>query len=178
MRAVTAGVLACSLLWSLGGAAQGYYQNPATGRNVVWPPPGGVDRSAPPLWAPPAESVPRRHGASRRYLPSYRYRGWVPPPGADWPDAAPPPPPQGPPPLLEPGRPVEVVPPPGIPVESVDQQLSRQPQRGWRPVPADARLPAVPGKAEKGAAAPPAEKKGRPNRSAPLEPDGTTASEP
>jgi len=100
----------------------------------------------PPAWnGPPAGSSysdPVAPLPSRRYMPSYHYRGqFVPPPGPDWPGAKPP---QAPPPVpppakgmkpLERGRPVEVVPPPGIPVDHVKQPLTDKPQRGWRPVP-------------------------------------------
>ncbi len=161
MRAVTAGILAGGLLWSLGAAAGGYgYPGPPSGRDVIWPPPGGVDRSRPPLWQPPPQPAGPgyREPPPGRYLPSYRYRGgFVPPPGPDWPGVEPPPR-REPPPPLEPGRPVEVVPPPGIPVEEMEQQLSRQPQRGWRPVPRGASLPVAPGQPQKERTAAPAAK--------------------
>ncbi len=148
------------ILGSAAATAGGYYQGPPSGRQVIWPPPGGLYQSQPPAWTPApldlnqgnspyGEPVPRR-----RYLPSYRYRGQlVPPPGPDWPDADYPVPAQptmAKPPPLEPGRPVEVVPPPGIPVDEVKQQISRQPKRGWRPVEGKASLPAEPSAVEPG----------------------------
>ncbi len=142
------------ILGSAVATAGDYYQGPPSGRQVIWPPPGGLYQSQPPAWTPaPLDSDQGNsyYGAPsprRRYLPSYRYRGqFVPPPGPDWPDADYPVPAQpavAKPPPLQPGHPVEVVPPPGIPVDEVEQEISRKPKRGWRPVDQKAALPAEP----------------------------------
>ena len=154
MRGVRGGIFFGSLIYALGAVAVGDYQYPPEGRNFLWPPPGGLYQSQPPAWTPApldsgqGSSVYGEPGPRRRYLPSYRYRGqFVPPPGPDWPDADYPVPAQpaaAKPPPLEPGHPVEVVPPPGIPVDEVKQEISRQPKRGWRPVDEKASLPAEP----------------------------------
>ena len=135
MKRVDVGLLVAGL-WAMAApalAGGGYYLNEPGGRNVVWPPPGGVDAVQPPLdnYGPP----PTANG----YRPAWRWYPWgyppaaaqVPPPGPDWPQAQPvkasP---------LQPGQPVEVVPPPGIPVEDVEpsQAITRQPHHEWRPV--------------------------------------------
>jgi hypothetical protein len=142
-------ILFMSGLLSTTVMAGGYYRNEPGGRNVIWPPPGGVDRVQPPLWAPGRAAQPDYGSIETpppRYLPSYRHWGqYVKPPGPGWPeDDTPPAPRLAKPAPLQPGRPVEVVPPPGIPVDEVQQQLSRQPKRGWRPVQRSMQLPAEP----------------------------------
>jgi len=150
MRGAVGAVLVGGLLGSMATLAGGYYPHPPSGREVIWPPPGGLYQVQPPAWSQreaagsPFREMPR----PQRYLPSYRYRGeFIEPPGPDWPgtDYPEPGPAEGvKPPPLQPGHPVEVVPPPGIPVEEVKQQLSRQPQRGWRPVERGAKMPMEP----------------------------------
>ncbi len=149
MRGATAALLAAGLLASPAILAEGYYAHPPSGREVIWPPPGGLYRSQPHSWGESGTVGPSLPALPpQRYLPSYRYRGqYINPPGPDWPDAdygEPAQVPKGESRPLPPGQPVEVVPPPGIPVEEVKQQLSRQPKRGWRPVEKGSVLPMVP----------------------------------
>lgn len=144
MRGSVGGILTGFLLCASGAWAQGYGPYYPGGGNVVWPPPGGVDRVQPPLPAyPPPQgqgyrdygNVPNPYGRQPGYR---RYGEFIRPPGAEWPVGAfGPLPPAAPKPLpkpLEPGHPVEVVPPPGIPVDEVKQAISNEPDRGWRPV--------------------------------------------
>lgn len=136
MRGGIGGILTGILLCASSAWAQGYGPYSPGGGNVVWPPPGGVDRVQPaPVYPPPQGwgyrnygNVPNPYG----YQPGYRRHGeFARPPGTEYP--SPPAAPQPPKPL-EPGYPVEVVPPPGIPVEEVKQAISNEPKRGWRPV--------------------------------------------
>ncbi len=120
-------------------AGGGYYLDTPGGRNVIWPPPGGVDAVQPPLgsYGPPAPI--NGHGPGWYWNPWRRppVAARVPPPGADWPEALPA---KAPP--LQPGEPVEVVPPPGIPVDQVGpaEVITRQPHHEWRPVDPEAAL--------------------------------------
>jgi len=145
MRAVITVILAGGLLWSLGAAAEGYYLDPPSGRNVIWPPPGGVDavRPPPPPWTGPG--MPANYGD----MPPSAYR---PIPGRPPTRRAPVPADPGAMRPLRPGRPVEVVPPPSIPIDAVRQPLRDRPQRAWRPVGDDE---------AKGSAPPPAVMEGR-----------------
>ncbi len=107
-----------------------------------WPPPGGV--YAKPSGNPaayPARPVQAPVAAGkafpRGYMPPYNYRyqgspreAPVLPPGAGWPgtaygyaDMTPP----------KPGYPVQVIPPPGIPLEGDIMDTTARPVRHWRP---------------------------------------------
>ncbi len=107
-----------------------------------WPPPGGYASpagspegySTRPVQAtsPTANTYPQ----GRRSAPGYRYSSYrrdalVLPPGADWPDAdydyieMPPP---------QPGYGVQVIPPPGIPLEGDIMNTTPRPVRHWRPL--------------------------------------------
>ena len=116
---------------------------PAGPSQPDWPPPGGMTaRSAGNPEAYPARPVQAQAFAQRTfprgYMPAYdpryqAYRGEAPvlPPGADWPgtaygyaDMAPPPPP---------GYPVQVIPPPGIPLEGDIMDTTPRPVRHFRP---------------------------------------------
>ena len=108
-----------------------------------WPPRGGV-YAAPPgnPAAYPARSVQAPVAAGKAFPQgyvapyNYRFRGSpreapVLPPGADWPDTAyghadvaPPP---------QPGYPVQVIPPPGIPLKGDIMDTTARPVRHWRP---------------------------------------------
>ena len=150
MRGVRGGIFFGSLIYALGAVAGGGYQYPPEGRNFLWPPPGGVNQSypLPPPWqaAPPGQGSDfSSYGDAPGPAPSWRGYGYAPgdygryPRGPAWPAAAaprglvPPAPPAESRPL-ERGHPVEVVPPPGIPVDHVKQPIYDKPQRGWRPV--------------------------------------------
>lgn len=106
-----------------------------------WPPPGGVyGRSAATPAMPARAPAPAANGMPRGYMPPYHYQypayqqrreAPVLPPGANWPgtaygyaDIAPPP---------QPGYPVQVVPPPGIPLEGDIMDTTSRPVRNWRP---------------------------------------------
>ena len=151
MRGIVVVALAGVGLASGLASGGGFPSRPPSGREVIWPPPGGLYQIQPPDYGyhAPQRDYHMMEGPPRRYLPSYRYRGqYVPPPGPDWPDAdysrqdqtrsEPKPKP------LQPGQPVEVVPPPGIPVNAVKQKLSRRPSRNWRPVKGVPALPVEP----------------------------------
>ena len=110
-----------------------------------WPPPGGGFGNsaghANPYIAPRVQ--PRFSEASTyqpRYMPSgnQRYPGYMQqreapvfPPGVDWPDAAYARPDVVTP--LQPGYPVQVIPPPGIPLEGDIMNTTVKPVRNWRP---------------------------------------------
>ena len=114
---------------------------PAGPGQHTWPPPSGIN--AAPAVNPGAYPAPAQPPAfatksySQGYVPPYgRYPAYpreapVRPPGADWPDAAygyadmqPPP---------QPGRPVQVIPPPGVPLEGDIMDTTPYPVRHWRP---------------------------------------------
>lgn len=105
--------------------------------NPDWPPPGGyarpVTNSLPAQARPPtANGFPQAYRQANNYrFPGYQREAPVLPPDADWPDAAygyadmaPPP---------QPGYPVQVIPPPGIPLEGNIMNTTSRPVRHWRP---------------------------------------------
>ncbi len=150
MQGAIGGILVGSLLHAAAATAGGYYLDQPGGRNVVWPPPGGLYRVEPPLPKYPPPAVPGYSGPandwwSNRYYPGYQRRDFVRPPGPEWPGTLHDKPVMpGKPKPLEPGHPVEVIPPPGIPVDHVKQPLTDKPQRGWRPVPGMGGMTAAP----------------------------------
>lgn len=153
MRSLISGLLMVGVAYT-GAAGAGGYDAPRYGAGSVnWPPPGGLDSVQPSL---PVQSKPRLDGfrpyagyrTAPRYLPSYRRRGeFIAPPGPNWPDAdygkskdAPAAEAEAEPVPVEPGIPVEVIPPPSIPIEEIEEieaTISDKPQRGWRPTGSD-----------------------------------------
>ena len=100
-----------------------------------WPPPGGYAGS---VTNPAQAYVPAANGFPPGYVPTYNFRAPrhqreapVLPPSADWPDTAygyadmaPPP---------RPGYPVQVIPPPSIPLEGDIMDTTPRPVHHWRP---------------------------------------------
>ena len=152
MRCVVFCGLGWGLLVSAISMADGYYSQDNGPGSFNWPPPGGNAAVQP---ANPAYGMPPDTGfrpypdyqQTQRYRsqPTRRFRNeLIKPPGSDWPDAEyyegegkpgeadasgqlqqqP----------AERGAPVEVVPPPSIPIEEVNAPLSEKPEHGWRPM--------------------------------------------
>lgn len=156
MRRVVAGGLICSLVVSTAVLAEGYYPQASGPGSINWPPPGGnaATQQRMPAYQRP-ENTDFRPYPDYQQQPRYRYPSGqkiknelITPPGEDWPDAAYYKPseqspdkfvePQSPgelrPQPVERGAPVEVVPPPSIPIEEVDVPLSEKPKHDWRPM--------------------------------------------
>ncbi len=117
------------------------YPDDAGPGSINWPPPGGAYNTMPtsPRY-PASDNYIFRSGTAYqrrpRYQPSFHSRApeYIPPPGEDWPDAQyakPTPPAAG---KNKEGASVQVIPPPNIPVDAVGTDLSKHPQRDWRPM--------------------------------------------
>jgi len=99
-----------------------------------WPPPGGYAKPVSPAQTQPpaANAFPPGYMPPQNFRPpAYTREAPVLPPDADWPDTAygyadmaPPP---------QPGYPVQVIPPPGIPLEGDIMNTTTRPVRHWRP---------------------------------------------
>jgi hypothetical protein len=150
------GGLICSLAVSTVALAEGYYPQASGPGSINWPPPGGsaATQQRMPAYQRPANAGFRPY-PDYKQQPRYRYRSGqkiknelIIPPGEDWPDAAYyrpseqsldksvelPSPGELRPQPVERGAPVEVVPPPSIPIEEVDVPLSEKPEHDWRPM--------------------------------------------
>ncbi len=131
--------------------AEGYYPAGEGPGSINWPPPGGASTPPPsmPAYVPPGQDFrpyPDQQQAQRFRSPATRQfrKELIAPPGEDWPNAeyyrgeqqATPEqhPGQLRPEPMERGEPVEVVPPPSVPVGEVKSPLSDKPERGWRPM--------------------------------------------
>ncbi len=156
MRSMISGGLICSLAVSVTVLAEGYYPQAGGPGSINWPPPGGnaATQQHMPAYQRPADTGFRPY-PDYRQQPRYRHPSGqkiknelITPPGEDWPDAAyykpsehpqdKPVEPHSPgelrPQPVERGAPVEVVPPPSIPIEEVDVPLSKKPEHDWRPM--------------------------------------------
>ncbi|WP_457673259.1 hypothetical protein [Thiolapillus sp.] len=120
--------------------------------SINWPPPGGMSATPPPgvsSSVPPGQGFrpyPDYQQAQRFRNPGSRQfrKELIAPPGEDWPKAdyyqgdrdVRPERHQGElrPEPMERGEPVEVVPPPSVPIGEVKSPLSDKPERGWRPM--------------------------------------------
>lgn len=152
MRSVVFFGLGCGLLVSAVAMADGYYSQSNGPGSINWPPPGGSAAVQP---ANPGYGLSPNSGfrpyadyqQTQRYhsQPTRKFRNeLIRPPGSDWPNAdyyesddkAAEPDASGElrPEPTERGAPVEVVPPPSIPIEEVNAPLSEKPERGWRPM--------------------------------------------
>lgn len=152
MRSVMFCGMSYGLLLSAAAVADGYYSQDNGPGSINWPPPGGtaVMQPASPAYGPAPDSAFRPYPSYQqnqrlKYQPTRQFRNeLIKPPGTDWPNAAyydsgneslaPEPTGQLRPEPEERGAPVEVVPPPSIPIEEVSMPLSKKPERGWRPM--------------------------------------------
>ena len=146
MRSVIFAVVACGIS-GMGTAVIADEQGPGS---INWPPPGGDYNTRPvfPQYQPVDDYVFRsgnRYQPRPRYQPSFHSAPraeWISPPGEDWPNAEYAVPESGAhdaSATAAKSATVEVVPPPNIPVEAVEEGLSKQPKRGWRPMDAHPR---------------------------------------
>ncbi len=156
MRSIISGSLICSLAVSAAVLAEGYYPQANGPGSINWPPPGGsaATQQRMPTYQRPANAGFRPY-PDYKQQPRYRYPSGrkiknelIAPPSEDWPDAAYYRPSEQSPDksveLMSPGElraqpvergaPVEVVPPPSIPIEEVDVPLSEKPEHDWRPM--------------------------------------------
>ncbi|BAO43722.1 hypothetical protein [Thiolapillus brandeum] len=153
MRTLALGVIVVGLAASSLVVADGFYP-PAEGPGSInWPPPGGVTRRPSPgagTWNAPMEQdfrpYPNYPQAPRFHNPSTRQfrKELIAPPGSDWPGAdyyqegqdstAKHRPDELHPAPMERGEPVEVVPPPSVPVDEINASISDKPEHGWRPM--------------------------------------------
>ena len=153
MRTTAVGVMMVGLVASGLVVGDGSYPGSEGPGSINWPPPGGV--SANPSFRNPAwnsavgqglRPYPEYQQAQRYRRPSTRQfrKELIAPPGDDWPNAdyyrgkeqlAPGTPPgELRPEPMERGVPVEVVPPPSVPIDDVKAPISDKPERGWRPM--------------------------------------------
>lgn len=162
MRSIISGSLICSLAVSAAVLAEGYYPQASGPGSINWPPPGGsaATQQRMPAYQRPANAGFRPY-PDYKQQPRYRYPSGrkiknelITPPGEDWPDAAYFRPSEQSPDKsvelpspgelrlqpVERGAPVEVVPPPSIPIEEVDVPLSEKPEHDWRPMKEQAEL--------------------------------------
>jgi len=160
-------IMACGLAVSGVVGADDYYQQNAGPGSINWPPPGGV--AAAPQRAPGyGYASPLNSGLNQGFRPYPEYQQnqqylyqrqnrqppeLITPPGEDWPNAAyhrqfdssvmpeyrgelrPEP--------VQKGVPVEVVPPPSIPIDEVKVPVSETPKRDWRPMKEKEKLEAM-----------------------------------
>ncbi|WP_456447286.1 hypothetical protein [Thiolapillus sp.] len=153
MRTLAFGVMVVGLAASGLAAAEDFYP-PAEGPGSInWPPPGGVaSRPAPRTrtWNAPIDQgfrpYPNYQQAPRFHNPATRQfrKELIAPPSADWPNAdyyqggeksaAQQTPGELRPAPMERGEPVEVIPPPSVPVDEIKASISEKPEHGWRPM--------------------------------------------
>lgn len=158
MRKVAVGVSVSILVSSGLVLADGYYSNDGGPGSINWPPPGGVAGMPPqrPAYPQAQNSSFRPYSTTaqptRRYkypLPSQQFRNeLITPPDENWPQSAYF---QGaqehagklPAAVMQRGAPVEVIPPPGVPVSEAGMPLSEKPERGFRPMKEQQQLEAL-----------------------------------
>jgi len=153
MRTTALGMMMFGLAASGLIRAEGYHPSVEGPGSINWPPPGGASAALPsgmPAYVQPGQGFrpyPDYQQAQRfRSSATRQFRKeLIAPPGEDWPNAdyyrgeqqAMPEqrhPGQLRPEPMERGEPVEVVPPPSVPVGEVKSPLSDKPARGWRPM--------------------------------------------